>query len=466
MKKIRLMAVLLVLVSLFALTIPVSAQPEQDTSVSNGCFGLMANRPIAGSEKLLETAKAVILLERNSNTMVYSYNPDGKIDTHGMNKIMTALLALEYADPDDQVTVKQKYWIYTPAGSVSAGLDKGETIKMIDLLYCMMVGSANDAASVIAEYVAGDFESFVVMMNQRAKELGCTNTNFVNAHGIQAEGQYTTARDLAIITEAALENEIFKKVFSTAKYTVPATNKSAARELVTSNNMMRANNKDYYDPRVTGGRTGSGLLTERSLICTAQQSGSDYLVLVMGATAIVSEDGFVVERFGSFEETRELLNFAFDGYEVFNVLRKDHVIAQIPVSGAENHVPVGPSEDMFVALPKIAMFQELDYRFRKDLDISMPVKKGYSVGTMEVWYQSVCVARCEMLAMADVYHEGERLEVLTDRVADPKGVWITVMLIGGAVVMFGIAGTAITVIVVRKVRKYKQENAGKMKHRG
>ncbi len=445
---------------------PVWAQPEQNTAIANGSFSLLSNRPLAGSEKLLETAKAVILLERRSNTMVYSYNPDGRIDTAGMNKIMTALLALEKADPQEEVTVLQKYWNYAPAGSVSVGLDKGETIKLIDLLYCMMVGSANDAAAVIAEYLGGDFETFVVMMNERAKELGCMNTNFVNAHGIQAEGQYTTARDLAVITQAALHNEIFAKIFSTAKYTVPATNKSKPRELVTSNNMMRANNKDYYDPRVTGGRTGAGVLTERSLICTAQQDGSDYLVLVMGATAVVSEDGFVVERFGSFEETRELLNFAFSGYEVFNVLRKDQVISQIPVSGAENHVPVCPAEDIYAALPKIAVYQELDYRFRKDLEIATPIEKGSVVGTMEVWYQSVCVAQCDMLAMADVYAEGERLETVTDRVADQSGVWITWLLIGGAVIMFGIASTGITLMVVRKVRKYKQENAGKMKRRG
>ena len=137
----------------------------------------------------------------------------------------------------------------------------------------MMVGSANDAAAVIAEHIGTSQGAFVGLMNQRAKELGCENTQFMNANGLSHEEQYTTARDLAKITEAALHNEIFVELFSAIKYTVPATNKSEARELVTTNHLMSTETvRNQFDERVTGGKTGALNTTDRSLICTAESA--------------------------------------------------------------------------------------------------------------------------------------------------------------------------------------------------
>ena len=147
--------------------------------------------------------------------MVYSYNVDKKIDPSGMNKIMAALVALENSDPEEKVCVTRETLNTVPIGSVSAGLKRDEIISVQDLLYCMMVGSANDAAIVLAEHVGGTQEKFVSMMNIKALELGCENTFFANPTGISEEGQYTTARELAIITEKALQNELFRTIFCT-----------------------------------------------------------------------------------------------------------------------------------------------------------------------------------------------------------------------------------------------------------
>ena len=139
---------------------------------------------------------------------------------------------------DDVCTVTSSALNSIAIGSVSAGLKRGEQLTLRDLMYCMMVASANDACAVIAEHVGGNQENFIQMMNEKAADLGCTGTHFSNVTGLHDENTYTTIRDICKIIDAGMENEEFKTMFQTANYTVPATEKSEVRELVTTNNMM------------------------------------------------------------------------------------------------------------------------------------------------------------------------------------------------------------------------------------
>lgn len=450
MKKSPFLCLLMVLLIIFGMAFPTYAQPNDAVDYSNGCISLQAQKPLAGSEKLLESAKAVLLYELSSNTMVYSYNPDTHVDPSGMNKIMTALIALEKVDPQAVATVSRKALDSVPIGSVSAGLKRYEEIKIIDLLYCMMVSSANDAAAVIAEHVGGDQETFVAMMNQRAMELGCKNTNFSNATGISVQGQYSTARDLAVITQAALRNETFAKIFSTVNYTVAKTNKSDARELVTSNNMMRPANKDYFDARITGGKTGALSTVDRSLICTAQADGGQYLSVVMQASGTVTEDGLAAVTFGSFEETKKLLDFGYEKYGVFSLLRNDQVVERFHVSGCDSLVSVCASETLRVALPNEALLTDVEYRCVPNPELTAPIRKGQKVGTVQVWYNGICIGQSQLNAMHDSYAPGTNHVILQPHVKEKlQRNWLSVLLIAGAVLFFLIAAGGVVLLVFR-----------------
>ena len=176
-------------------------------------------------------------------------------------------------------------------------------------------------------------------MNAKAAELGCTDSKFANVHGLSGTDQYTTARDLARITEAALENPLFTEMFCAEEYTVPATNKSEERRLLTTNYMMSETyTGKYYDSRLTGGKTAAASLTDRSLICTAEVGTSRYLCVLMSAEAEVSDDGFEVKYYGSFEETKTVLDYGFRNFEVRQVVDQSQSIAQYAVPGGENHV--------------------------------------------------------------------------------------------------------------------------------
>lgn len=468
MKKLR--RICLLLLSLFlvlSISVPSFAQNSGSSvpHISSGSVTLDAQSPLGGSEKLLDTAKAAILYELGSDTLVYAWNPDAQVDPSGMNKLMTALLALEKGDPDEIVTVTRSAVNSVAIGSVSAGLKAGEEITLRDLLYCMMVGSANDAAAVIAEHIGMTQELFVDMMNQRALELGCQNTNFMNANGLSQEGQYTTARDLAKITAAALQNELFAQMFSAVNYTVPATNKVKERYVVTTNYLMSKEMvKSQYDSRVTGGKTGALSTTDRSLICTAEYGGKEYLVVVMSAQGTVTANGLSVKTFGSFEETRVLLDYGFDQYAFRQVLQAGQVMGQFAVTGGENNVAGSPAQDMMATLPVELLSEELTYRCVLDANgISAPVEKGQTIGTVEAWYKGICVGRSDLVAMHAVYAEGEHMVSLTPNAERKPDQQMRVWLIIGGIVLFGlVAVVAIVLLVLRLIRQHQLNRRHKL----
>lgn len=461
---------LLFIVFTFLISAAVPAFAVQSPQVSSGSVGLDAQQPLSGSEKLLDTAKSAILYELTSETMVYAWNPDIAVDPSGMNKLMTAMLALETADLDTMVTVSRTV-INSVAliGSVSANLKVGEEISLRDLLYCMMVGSANDAAVVIAEHIASTEELFVQMMNQRALELGCRNTHFVNASGLPQEGQYTTARDLAKIAAAALENELFSQMFSAVNYTVPATNKVKERYIVTTNYLMSKESvKDQYDSRVTGGKTGALSTTDRSLICTAENSGKRYLVVVMSAQGTVTADGLAATTFGSFEETRVLLDYGFKQYSVRQVLQTGQVLGQFPVSGGENDVFAGAAENILSTLPIVVQPEEVTYRCVLLGDaLTAPIEEGQVIGSAEAWYRDICVGRSDLVAMHAVRPVGEQMKTIIPSAVPEEDHTLRNWLILGGLIAFGLVLLAgIVVLVIYLVRKHQMERRHRLINEG
>ncbi len=463
----RFCLLFLVFVLLMGTMVPAFAQPETADAlpVTSGCSTLDAMRPLGGTDKLLDTTKAAILYELDSDTLVYAWKPDEKLDPSGMNKLMTALLALEQGDPAAVVTVTKSALDSVTIGSVSAGLKVGEEISLRDLLYCMMVGSANDAAAVIAEHIAGSQPDFVVAMNEKAASLGCRNTQFKNANGLSADGQYSTARDLAKITEAALENETFVELFSAVSYTVPATNKCEERKILTTNHMMSKETvRTQFDERVTGGKTGALSTTDRSFISTAEHSGKRYLSVVMSAQGTVTANGLSVKTYGSFEETKVLLDHGFQNYTLRQVLYANQVMEQFSVAGGENDVTVKPATDLTVALPVEA--GKITYKCSALDGITAPVQSGQAVGSVEVWMGDICVGQSDLVAMYNVYEPGTYSIPLMPSATEPgAAAWLKWVVIG-LLVLLGMGAIAgLLLLAVRILRKPKKKHRRKTPQR-
>lgn len=417
MKKIRVLCLTLCL-TMFLSVMPVSAtdtsdpaegtvqttQPNipyeegsGDSSVSSGSRSINAQVPLWGSDRLLETAGAAMLYELNSESMVYAWNPDLQIYPASLVKIMTCLLALENCDLSEQVTVTTTA-IATLPKDTTLNFVIGETWPMEDMLYCLMVEGYNDAAVVIAEHVAGSQQAFVNLMNNRAREIGCTGTHFTNATGFHDDEQLSTTRDLVKILREALRHEDFMTFFSETVHRLPATDLAEARYMETTNYMMTQTiTAEYYDARVTGGRTGVTEARERCLIVTAESKGLHYIAIVMCAKATINEDGDIV-RFGSYEEVKELLKKGFEGHKVTQVLSDTQILTQYPVTDGQNSVTVGPSTTLYTVLPTDILSTDLSYRYQQtQSSLTAPVKAGEQITTVQVWYGNVCVAQAPVV---------------------------------------------------------------------
>ena len=406
MKKFGVICLTLCL--LFVFLMPASSfaaiEESDDKSVHQGCNTIDAQVPLLGSVPFTENARAIILYECTTDTLMYAWNVDEQMYPSSFVKIMTCLIAVERGNLDEMVTVRQDVLNTLPNDAVSANLRANEVISLRDLLYCMMVHSANDAAAVIADHISGSLTAFVDEMNAYAQRLGCTGTKFMNPHGLHHEQQLTTARDTARILAAAMKNEDFAEIFNTAFYTVPATNKSNARRLETVNHLV--NNLEYaiyYDTRVTGGRTG---VTDDGYRCVAAASEADGLQMVsvvMGTHSVFEENSYVIKIIGGFLETSELLDMGYAGYREAQIIYDGRVIKQQPVINGTSHVVLGCKEDLSAVLPQGVGDEDLIYRFN-DIPgaFEAPIEKGEVMSNMEIWYGSVCLGHVELFAMNNV----------------------------------------------------------------
>lgn len=466
MKKNRVLCLFFaIILVLIAISAPVLAEPTyMDQSVTSGCHSVDATMQLTDGTKLTDTAKAAIVYERNSDTMIYAWNPDQQIYPTSTAKMMTALVAIEKGDPSRKVLVTKRALEELPMGTVTSKLQAGEELTLEQLLYCLMTESANDAALVIAEHIAGSQSAFVDMMNQKAAELGCSNTIYTNPHGLHDPNMHTTARDICRLTDAALENEMFRTLFSAKSYEIPATNKSEARSLTTSNLMMsQPANKKYHDPRVTGGKTGATDAGGRCLVATAESGGMELLTIVMDATPTYEIPGISLATHGSFEETAVLLDYVFGNYEYRQLFYEGQVITQYPVSGGENSAVAQPAHAGGTVLPLGLDKSQLNWVYANTVSLTAPVEKGQAISTLQVWYGTKCLAQTELVAVNAVAVWQEPVQQPRAEIKPELGLWG----IAGIVLLaiLGLAVLAVAVLVILHYARRWKRNARRRSRR-
>lgn len=240
-----------------------------------------------------------VVLEANSGDILFSKGMDEPRYPASITKIMTVLLALENSTLDAQVTFTETGMADAYSGSSNIIPTLGETFTMEQCLYMIMIKSANDVATQVAEVVGGSVENFVNMMNEKAEELGCRNTHFNNANGLPDENHYTTAHDMALISQAALKNETFRKITATEFYEVPATEFSGVRQYSNHHSMLM-NTPDWHYEGCIGGKTGYTDAAQNTLVTFVDHENMELIVVVMRGS-----DGAVVCG-----DTRQLLDYA------------------------------------------------------------------------------------------------------------------------------------------------------------
>ena len=230
-------------------------------------------------------AEGATVMDLDTGAFLYSKNAEAKLYPASITKIMTMLVALEHiSDSDLDTKVKASESALAPIDSDSSQiwLSVGEKITVRSALYAIMLASANDAANVIAEYVGGSMDNFVKMMNDKAKELGCVNTHFVNPHGLHNKKHYTCAHDMALIAQAAFQIPLFRKITKTVEYKIPKTKYMKEDRWLVNHQKMLYEDGEFTYKNCEGGKTGFTDEAWNTLVTYAKKDGIDPLLILPG----------------------------------------------------------------------------------------------------------------------------------------------------------------------------------------
>ena len=272
------------------------------------------------------TAESAVIMEASTGTVLYGKNTNITQLPAGTVKIMTCLLALENSQLTDTVTMTETGVSGVTDGGASLSSQLGETFTMEQCLYAMMVGSANDVALQVAEQISGSVDAFVAAMNERASQLGCTDTVFTNPTGLPDDNQHTTAHDLALIMQAAIQNDSFRTIVSATSYTIPATNISAGvRNLTSTFTMNNSGAATFYEGCI-GGKESTATASGSTLACSAERNGVTLIAVLLKGTAGQTDS-----------EAASLLDYGFNNFQLLDIGNDDFNI----LSGGTVMVPAG-----------------------------------------------------------------------------------------------------------------------------
>lgn len=308
------------------------------------------------------SAQAAILMDVNTGVILYSKNIHERLYPASTTKIMTALLAMENGNLDDMVEFSHDAVFSVPVDGSNMGMDEGESITLEECLYGIMVASANEAANAAGEYVSGSIDDFVTLMNERAAEMGCKDTHFVNTNGLHDPQHYTSAYDLAVISSYFFRNEMLCKISNTARYHFEST-PTQPDDFFKNNKHKLISGEIPYDG-ILGGKTGYTDDSRQTLVTCAEQNGMRLVCVV-----------FKEESPAQFEDTVELFDYGFQNFQVLNISENEekYNIESTGFLQIGNDV-FGSSEpilsidtDSYVIIPNTVAFQDLD----SEIDYSM-----------------------------------------------------------------------------------------------
>jgi len=373
-------------------------------------------------------ADYVILAEPSSGEILYEKNADERANPASLTKIMTALILLEEGNLADTAVVSQSALSLDPGSSV-AGLIVGEEITLEALLDCILIASANDACNVVAEHLYGSVDAFVARMNERAEELGCKNTHFVNTHGLTDENHYTTARDIYTITLAALQYPKFLEICNTASVQIPATNKSAERSFISTNNLItRLKSDQYLYPLAKGIKTGHTSAAGYCLVSSAEK-GDLYLVSVVMHSSKNEETGLIM----SFVDTAALFEWGFNNFSYQDMLTASEPVTELPVtmSSDTDYVVLSTSGSIKALLPNDFSPDQAERNivlYYPD-GVEAPVTKGQILGSMSVFYNGRDYGSVNLVAVNSVERD-ELLYKIEQIKAFFRQEWVMIAAIG------------------------------------
>ena len=309
------------------------------------------------------TAQSAVLIEAETGRVLYEKNAQNKMPMASTTKIMTALLAIENGDLGDTVEVSSNA---SGTEGSSIWLEVGEHMTLEDMLYGLMLASGNDAAVAVAEHIASDVQRFAGLMNQKAKEIGAVNTNFVNPNGLHDELHYTTAYDLGIISAYAMQNPVFREIVDTEYKEISWEGHKWNRVVKNKNKIL------WLYEGCNGIKTGYTKNAGRCLCSSAKRGDLQVVAVVLNAG----------DMFG---DSMQLLDYAFENYSMETLVEADAYVGTVNIdNGVYDTIDVYTEEEIRYPL-SIDEKSNVKIKTYLEKDIKAPVVRGQTLGRVDVW---------------------------------------------------------------------------------
>lgn len=399
------------------------------------------NNSAVESDSLELHAETAILMDAATGEILYEKNAEQKMYPASITKLMTILLALEYGALTDEITFSHDAIYSIEPGSAHIAIQEGETLTLEQVLRAIILRSANEAANGIAEYVDQSVEAFAQHMTERAKELGCKNTNFVNANGLHAENHYTTAYDMALIAKELLTHEEYCNMMSETYYEIPPTNKQTETRYLHGQHQMLNQNSIYYYEYAIGGKTGYTSEALNTLVTYAKKGDTLLIAVVMKCNGAEH-----------YTDTAALFDYGFAHFETVKLLSAKDYVQTVQVTETYkkktttlDSITIAPAEDVYHTLPAGTDLSSLKIETNCPESVEAPVTEGQTLGTLTVSFNGETLdtvdlkAQKAVAAMTEAEHDAldqDAIQSLLKKI----GIGIGAVLIA-LIVLLGITRT-------------------------
>lgn len=383
------------------------------------------------------SADGAIILDANSGRILYSKNIDTPYAPASTTKIMTALLTLENCKLNDEVIVGKKPPL---ADGSKIYIFEGEKLTVEQLLYGLLLASANDCAEALAEHIGGSIDGFADMMNKRAKELGCKNTNFVNPSGLYNDKHRTSARDLALIMKELVKQPEYSKIAKTSSYKIPPTNLSKEeRPLWNENRLVQPYSKFYYNT-CEGGKTGYTIQSLHSYVASASKNNHRLIV------ALTHDNNKTY-----FNDSVALFNYAYDNFGLVEPYLKGQTLQNYVVD-KDSSVPLTLGENFYYTIEKSSVSKaafKIEPKLNKTIG-KTPLKKGETVGKGLVKLNGKTVGEINLLSGKDFKPKKTASSILSSTTSKGK---IVLKYLFYIIIILLVAYIIFRTIIKRKKRR-------------
>ena len=398
------------------------------------------------SDPLGLASQGAVLMEMETGSVLYDKNMKERMYPASITKILTAILVLENCDDLSKTTTASKYAVESITdGYTTAGIKEGESFTIEQLLEVMMLKSANEAATILAEYVSGSVEEFSKLMNDKAKEIGAVNSNFLNANGMHDENHYSTPYDMALIERYCMQNKEFRRISALTSCTLPNTPlyDGEIRTFKNTHAFLLPDSPNYYKYAIAG-KTGFTTPAKNCLVTCANKNGFELVAVILHAEGKV--DGVSAR----YSDTKKLLDYGYENYDIVKVLEKGEVVEQVNIkteNGTKEKLNLVLDEDVVILTENNKKIDIKKGKVKLD-EITLPVDEGTVLGTVqyvindETFKENVVAERS-----ISIKENVSKVTLETDK----KTEMIAVLLI------FGLLFVAVVVIVIFLVITIKEK---------